>query len=431
MEAEAQCAFLDDANLTDGTITDDSDIWLFGGKTVYKNFFNQAKQVMEFKAEEIKRNFKLSREQMILLALLVGSDYTTGLNGVGPVTALEILAAFPPSKQNQVNISHSQLLSGLREFHVWFKKGKGKVRASLKSKLKNVQFIDSFPSVQVVQAYLEPTVETSKEQFSWGKPNMVGLIDFAREKFGWTKLKAEEVLRPVLRRIEEKTSQKSIKEYFKTKFVVQPDLPEGTISKRVKTALDRIEKGGGDEDEDKPKQKVGRRKKKEEAGGEEAGTSKSKIGRARKKKCEQVEHVSLPKKSKVNGDASLSIIPEALKGDGEIKHLQNVAHESSQKVVEMEAQLQEMLAKEMALKSAKEAELKKEILEKKMKTLHAKKKEVIYQKELDKSQMLRAKMRAIEVFRKSKKGPGYLKKSQCKKRLPKEEAELSESSSDE
>ncbi|CAH0557370.1 unnamed protein product [Brassicogethes aeneus] len=38
MEAEAQCAFLDDVNLTDGTITDDSDIWLFGGKTVYKNF---------------------------------------------------------------------------------------------------------------------------------------------------------------------------------------------------------------------------------------------------------------------------------------------------------------------------------------------------------------------------------------------------------
>uniref|UniRef100_A0A182SWL0 XPG-I domain-containing protein n=1 Tax=Anopheles maculatus TaxID=74869 RepID=A0A182SWL0_9DIPT len=32
MEAEAQCAFLNQIEMTDGTITDDSDIWLFGGK---------------------------------------------------------------------------------------------------------------------------------------------------------------------------------------------------------------------------------------------------------------------------------------------------------------------------------------------------------------------------------------------------------------
>lgn len=57
MEAEAQCAFLDKVNLTDGTITDDSDIWLFGGKTVYKNFFNQSKHVMEFRSENIQHHF--------------------------------------------------------------------------------------------------------------------------------------------------------------------------------------------------------------------------------------------------------------------------------------------------------------------------------------------------------------------------------------
>lgn len=57
MEAEAQCAFLESASLTDGTITDDSDIWLFGGKTVYKNFFNQSKHVLEYRAEDIKHHF--------------------------------------------------------------------------------------------------------------------------------------------------------------------------------------------------------------------------------------------------------------------------------------------------------------------------------------------------------------------------------------
>lgn len=55
MEAEAQCAFLNEIHLTDGTITDDSDIWLFGGQTVYKNFFDQNKLVMEFKLASIKK----------------------------------------------------------------------------------------------------------------------------------------------------------------------------------------------------------------------------------------------------------------------------------------------------------------------------------------------------------------------------------------
>ena len=35
-EAEAQCAFFDLVGMTDGSVTDDSDVWLFGGQTVFK-----------------------------------------------------------------------------------------------------------------------------------------------------------------------------------------------------------------------------------------------------------------------------------------------------------------------------------------------------------------------------------------------------------
>ncbi|EMP29778.1 DNA repair protein complementing XP-G cells like protein [Chelonia mydas] len=54
MEAEAQCAVLDLTDQTSGTITDDSDIWLFGARHVYKNFFNQNKYVEYYQYVDIQ-----------------------------------------------------------------------------------------------------------------------------------------------------------------------------------------------------------------------------------------------------------------------------------------------------------------------------------------------------------------------------------------
>lgn len=45
MEAEAQCAFMELANLVDGVVTDDSDVFLFGARSVYKNIFDDRKYV--------------------------------------------------------------------------------------------------------------------------------------------------------------------------------------------------------------------------------------------------------------------------------------------------------------------------------------------------------------------------------------------------
>lgn len=57
MEAEAQCAYLEQVHLVDGTITDDSDIWLFGGQCVYKNFFDNNKKVLQYRLCDIQHHF--------------------------------------------------------------------------------------------------------------------------------------------------------------------------------------------------------------------------------------------------------------------------------------------------------------------------------------------------------------------------------------
>ena len=55
-EAEAQCAALEELGLVDGVVTEDSDIFVFGAKKVYKNFFNKNKYCEAYYAKDIQRD---------------------------------------------------------------------------------------------------------------------------------------------------------------------------------------------------------------------------------------------------------------------------------------------------------------------------------------------------------------------------------------
>lgn len=250
MEAEAQCAFLNAIKITDGTISDDSDIWLFGAQTVYKNFFVQKKMVMEFRMENIEQMLRVDRKKLIQLAMLVGSDYTVGLSGVGAVTALEILAAFPQTPEVEGSTDQYQsMLSTLRKFREWFHNGKQDGKSVLKSKLKNIEIFEGFPSVNVLRAYLEPTIDDSTEPFTWGQIDNESLIELARTKLGWTRLKTEEILNPVIKRLNEK-KQSTIKDYFKLQ-MKKTVFDNQKLSKRVQKAVGRM--GGEEMEEEKVK----------------------------------------------------------------------------------------------------------------------------------------------------------------------------------
>ena len=109
MEAEAQCAELARLGLVEGIITDDSDVFLFGGNRVFRNMFNQSKTVECFLSSDLVRELGLDRGSLIRLALLLGSDYTQGLPGVGPIVAMEVVKEFPGE-------------DGLERFSEWWKK---------------------------------------------------------------------------------------------------------------------------------------------------------------------------------------------------------------------------------------------------------------------------------------------------------------------
>lgn len=260
MEAEAQCAYLDAAELTDGTITDDSDIWLFGGRTVYKHFFNQDKSVQEFRSGSVKRLFNVERSNLIQMAMLVGSDYTTGVAGIGTVTALEILSTFTGNANNEsLACNEKDLLATLTKFKEWLSSKVGS-NLRLRTKLKNVTLADDFPSSQVVQSYLFPTINDKLNAFSWRAPDTETLREFAKTTFGWTFAKTDETLQPVMKRLQEKKSQLSIRNYFASQGVI--DRKEIVVSKRVRKAIDQMANPNMDVDEIEEKSPVKEKPKK-------------------------------------------------------------------------------------------------------------------------------------------------------------------------
>ena len=165
-------------------------------------------------------------------AILTGSDYSSGIKGVGPVRAMEILAE-----------SGGQGLKSLRSFSDWWRaehaKGTSpqKLTKFRKSILKHI-LPDNFPDEDVIRAYLHPEVDETRYKFRWGKPDFDALTQFAGKKFLWEGEKIEKALRPVRKAFCAKGKQMGIEEYYtRTKCHASQSLP---CSQRMGNAVRKL-----------------------------------------------------------------------------------------------------------------------------------------------------------------------------------------------
>ena len=250
MEAEAQCAELVNLGIVDGIVTDDSDVFLFGGTRVYKNMFNQAKFVECYLSSDLEKEYSLDRQKLIRIAHLLGSDYTEGLPNVGPVTALEILSEFDTLEHFSdwwATVQMGQRLSAedsANPFRRKFRKNAAKL------------FLPAvFPDTRVDQAYLHPEVDSDPSPFQWGVPDLDALRSFLMATIGWTQDRTDEVLVPVIKdmnRRENEGTQANITQFFGGGVGVggKPNAGGGAAfaprrrldgkSKRMETALGRL-----------------------------------------------------------------------------------------------------------------------------------------------------------------------------------------------
>ncbi|KAG5945856.1 hypothetical protein E4U59_005054 [Claviceps monticola] len=280
MEAEAQCAELVRLGLVDGIVTDDSDTFLFGGTRVYKNMFNSNKFVECYLDRDLETELSLSREQLIALAQLLGSDYTDGLPGIGPVTALEILSEFPGHDgldrfrewwTRVQSLPHAAAAAAAPEAELGAGAGTGTgtgteagteappspspsatfARKFHKAHSTKLFLPPGFPSPAVREAYLCPEVDHATDPFQWGVLDLPGLRAFLMAKIGWSQDRTDEVLVPVIRdmnRRDAEGTQTNMTRYLTGSVGAGAFAPRANAqrgSKRMAAAVDRLKARGG------------------------------------------------------------------------------------------------------------------------------------------------------------------------------------------
>ncbi|XP_010273127.1 PREDICTED: flap endonuclease GEN-like 2 [Nelumbo nucifera] len=207
-EAEAQCALLDAESLCDGCFSTDSDIFLFGARTVYRDIcLGEGGYVVCYEMVDIERKLGFGRNSLITLALLLGSDYSQGVHGFGRETACQIVKS----------VGDDSVLQRIASEGLAFAKkmrGPKKQSQALKCNTnqendlvhnvniaseKNQQWDNQF--LQVIDAYLKPKCHSADSE---AVHRVLGQYPFQRFKlheicaqfFCWTPEKTDEYILP-------------------------------------------------------------------------------------------------------------------------------------------------------------------------------------------------------------------------------------------
>jgi DNA excision repair protein ERCC-5 len=185
---------------------------------IYVPFLSNS-YVEEFHMADVERELGMDRETLVRLALLLGSDYTEGCQGVGIVNAVEVLHAFrgmddlrrfrkwvespdvaaalanarkaqarrkkkgrqdeaandeqqqQQEQQEQEQGTGGDAYDGMTPEQLAFTAAHSGVR-------RNWQVPSNFPSETVVNAYLAPRVDPNKARFTFGRPDHDALRSF-------------------------------------------------------------------------------------------------------------------------------------------------------------------------------------------------------------------------------------------------------------
>ncbi|KAK3742364.1 hypothetical protein QZH41_019300, partial [Actinostola sp. cb2023] len=191
-EAEALCAWMNARGIVDGCITNDGDIFLYGGKTVYKDLCISTKECSMdlYSMDDIESELGLNRQSLVSLAILLGCDYLPqGVPGVGKEMGLKL-------------VYELQGIDMLQRFQKWSTfqiqdDDMSKIERNVKKKALR---IPGFPNREVIDEFLSPNLKTQNLTIPKGYkcPDLKGVQDFCWRYLEWPEDYTREKILPLV-----------------------------------------------------------------------------------------------------------------------------------------------------------------------------------------------------------------------------------------
>ncbi|MCL4344524.1 MAG: flap endonuclease-1 [Nitrososphaerota archaeon] len=186
-EGEAEAAHLTAKGYTWGSVSQDYDSLLFGSPRLLRNITISGKRKLPGKnfyinvspemiqIEEMLGNLEINREQLVDLAIIIGTDFNEGIKGIGPKTALKLIKQFGRLENS------SDLSSAIPE--------------DLVKQVRNI--------------FLKPDV-VDAENLEWKSPDAEGLISFLCGEKSFS----EERVKNAIGRLKKRPASGALDEWF-------------------------------------------------------------------------------------------------------------------------------------------------------------------------------------------------------------------------
>ena len=188
-EGEAQAAYMASKGLVWASASQDYDSLLFGTPRLVRNLTITGRRKLPRKnvyvevkpelleLEEVLKDLGVSREQLVDMAILMGTDFNEGIKGVGPKTALKLIKTY------------------------------GSAEAVLRARGWRIEGLE-----EVRKIFLEPRVEDVPRP-EWRKPDEEGLKAFLCGERDFSESRVETALRKI-RTFWQRTPQSTLEQWF-------------------------------------------------------------------------------------------------------------------------------------------------------------------------------------------------------------------------
>lgn len=170
-EGEAMCAHLCKKDLVFAAGSQDADSLLFGSPRLVKNLSITGRRKLPKKEtyieirpelielQDLLNAFGITREQLVIIGLLVGTDYNSGIEKVGPKTALKLV----------------------------------KEHKTLRNVLAKVEWKEENDPEEIYEFFLNPPVN-EKYELEWRQPDLGKILNFMVDEHDFSRERIEKVI---------------------------------------------------------------------------------------------------------------------------------------------------------------------------------------------------------------------------------------------